>query len=106
MNDCRCRLKDARDDTVELKKQLYTIESQVNDVKSHLHRLQEQKYKLTGELYKQECALNQIITLGGVGMHVDKEDDVSYLPSSLHQVHHSLPSGSIACLPLLVYNIE
>ena len=78
---------------MELKKQLYTIESQVNDVKSHLHRLQEQKYKLTGELYKQECELNQIITPGSIDMHVDKEDDVSYLSSSPHQVHHSLPSG-------------
>ena len=68
------RLKDARNDTMELKKQLYSIEGQVNDVKSHLHRLQEQKYKLTGELYKQECALNQIIT-GGIS--VNNEDDVS-----------------------------
>lgn len=68
------RLKDARDDTMELKKRVYSIEGQVNDVKSHLHRLQEQKYKLTGELYKQECALSQIIT---EGINVDNEDDVS-----------------------------
>ena len=73
-NDYLHRLKDARDDIMELKKQLYSIEGQVNDIKSHLHRLQEQKYKLMEEIYKQECALSQIIT-GGVS--VDNEDDVS-----------------------------
>ena len=66
------RIKDAHNDAMELKRQLYSIEGQVNDVKRHLHHLQEQKCELTRVLHEQECELGQIIT---GGHSKDKKED-------------------------------
>ena len=65
---------------------MQSLEGQVNDVKNHLHCLQEQKYKLTEELYKQECEFSQIIA-GGISVDVNKEDDVSYIDQPHPQTH-------------------
>lgn len=52
----------AHHDTMELKRQLFSIEDQMEMTKTHLHRLQDQKHELTRGLREQECELNHIIT--------------------------------------------
>ena len=70
----KLRLNGAHRDATELKKQLFSIESQVNEIKKQLHRLQDQKHELTRGLREQECELNHIIT---ESLKKDsKEDDV------------------------------
>ena len=69
------RLNVAHHDTMELKRQLFSIEDQMEMTKKHLHSLQDQKHKLTRGLREQECELNHIITSS---LHHDsREEDVS-----------------------------
>ena len=60
---------------MDLKRQLFAIEDQMEMTKQHLHRLQDQKHELTRGLHEQECELSHIITesLNNDG----KEEDVS-----------------------------
>ena len=69
------RLNVAHHDTMELKKQLLSIEEQMEMTKKQLHSLQDQKHKLTRGLREQERELSHIIT--GSLNHGSGEDDVS-----------------------------
>ena len=69
------RLNVAHHDTMELKRQLLSIEDQMEMTKKHLHSLQDQKHKLTRGVREQECELSLIIT--GSLNHDSKEEDVS-----------------------------
>ena len=69
------RLSVAHHDTMELKRQLLSIEDRMEMTKKHLHGLQDQKHRLTRGLHEQECELSHIIT--GSLNHDIKEDDVS-----------------------------
>ena len=60
---------------MELKRQLLSIEDQMEMTKKHLHGLQDQKHKLTRGLREQECELSNIIT--GSLNHDSKEEEVS-----------------------------
>ena len=60
---------------MELKRQLLSIEDQMEMTKKHLHSLQEQKHKLARGLREQECELSNIIT--GSLNHDSKEEEVS-----------------------------
>ena len=62
---------------MELKRQLLSIEEQMEMTKKHLHSLQDQKHKLTRGLHEQECELSHIIT--GSLNHGSKEEDVSFI---------------------------
>ena len=74
ISDSKFRLNGAHRDAVELKKQLFSIESQVNEIKKQLHRLQDQKHELKRGLREEECELNHLIT---ESLNKDsKEDDV------------------------------
>ena len=61
---------------MELKKELFNIEDQMEMTKKHLHRLQDQKHELTRGLREQECQLSQLIT-GSLKRAGSKEEDVS-----------------------------
>ena len=69
------RLNVAHHDTMELKRQLLSIEDQMEMTKKHLHSLQDQKHKLTRGVREQECELSHIITSSL--NHDSKEEDVS-----------------------------
>ena len=71
------RLNVAHHDTMELKRQLLSIDDQMEMTKKHLHSLQDQKHKLARGVREQECELSHIIT--GSLHHGSREEDVSIL---------------------------
>ena len=85
---------------MDLKRQLLSIEAQMEMIKKPLHSLQDQKHKLTRGLHEQECELSHIIT--GTLNRDDKEDDVSKeiewhdILNQANQSYPTLPSCTLA----------
>ena len=87
---------------MDFKRQLLSIEAQMEMIKKPLHSLQDQKHKLTRGLHEQECELSHIIT--GTLNHDDKEDDVSKELNILNQANQSYPHITIlyTCMAIMM----